>query len=61
MSNNTQSNFMSSYGPGDMFYDVEASEIDELDNEVSNIAKKRFEKKNDDMIKPEDVKIDFAE
>ena len=40
---NTQSQFMSSYG-GEI-YDAEGSEMDYLDNEVSNIARKLQQKK----------------
>lgn len=68
---NTQSQFMSSYG-GEI-YDAEGSEMDYLDNEVSNIARKLQQKKRvqhfdqsnssasefkkNDIVKPEDIKI----
>ena len=68
---NTQSQFMSSYG-GEI-YDAEGSEMDYLDNEVSNIARKLQQKKKmqnfdqsnsetsefkkNDIIKPDDIKI----
>ena len=54
----------SSYGAGEMFYDVEGSEMDDLDNEVHNIAKRRQQEglqNNNMVIKPEDVKIDFTD
>jgi len=68
---NTQSQFMSSYG-GEI-YDAEGSEMDYLDNEVSNIARKRQQQKKTqnleqsnsstsdikkaDIVKPDDIKI----
>ena len=48
----------SSYGAGEMFYDVEGSEMDDLDNEVHNIAKRQDQNK---IVKPDDIKIDFNE
>ena len=48
----------SSYGAGEMFYDVEGSEMDDLDNEVHNIAKKQMSK---EPVKQEEIKIEFSD